>query len=260
MTAPPEIFSAMARRVRRDRAARSASSELEAHVVEVLVDRVAMIRRDFARALVVNTGHGVLASTLRARGMAVSETDYGARFAASAGAVLCDEDAVELQGQVFDLVVVPTGLDTVNDLPGALIAARRSLAPDGLFLATFWGSPGLLALRTALTAADTEANRTISRLHPQIDVRAAGDLLRRTGYALPVADVETVRLSYASLDKLCLDLRAVGGSNVLTHRYVISRASLARAGKAFTDLSRSDGRTVETASLIVMTGWAPSAP
>lgn len=257
MTAPPEIFSATARRARRDRAARSELRELEAHIAEGLIDRVSMMRRDFARALVVNTGHGLIASALRARGITVAETDHGPRFAASASATLCDEDALDLHGQMFDLVVVPSGLDTVNDLPGALIAARRALAPDGLFLASFWGSPGLSSLRAALTTAGVGDSRTISRLHPQIDVRSAGDLLRRAGFALPVADVESVSLSYASFDKLSDDLRSVGAANAMTHRYAVARAELDRAREAFCAMAAPGGRTAADASLIVMTGWAP---
>lgn len=259
MTAPPEIFSTTARRARRDRAARSELRELEAHIAEGLLDRVSMMRRDFARALVVNTGHGLVASELRARGITVVETDHGPHFAASASATLCDEDALDLRGQTFDLVVTPTGLDTVNDLPGALIAARRALVPDGLFLASFWGSPGLSSLRAALMAAGTGQSRTISRLHPQIDVRAAGDLLRRAGFALPVADVETVSLSYASFDKLCDDLRGVGATNAMRQRYPIVRAELARAREAFRAMAAPGGRTPEDASFIVVTGWAPAA-
>ena len=257
MTAPPEIFSATARRARRDRTARSALRDLEAHVAEALLDRVSMMRRDFAHVLVVNTGHGLVASALRARGSVVVETDHGPRFAAAASATLCEEDALDLHGQMFDLVVVPSGLDTVNDLPGALIAARRALAPDGLFLAALWGSPGLSSLRAALTAAGVGDHRTISRLHPQIDVRAAGDLLRRAGFALPVADVEPVSFSYASFDKLCDDLRSVGATNAMTHRYAVARAELDRARVAFRAMAGPGGRTTEDASLIMMTGWAP---
>ena len=259
MTAPPEIFSATARRARRDRAARLELRELEAHIAEGLIDRVSMMRRDFARALVVNTGHALVASALRARGMAVVETDHGPRFAASASATFCEEDALNLRGQMFDLVVVPSGLDTVNDLPGALIAARRALAPDGLFLASFWGSPGLSSLRAALLAAGVGDTRTISRIHPQIDVRAAGDLLGRAGFALPVADVETIPLGYASFEKLCDDLRGVGATNAMRQRYPIVRAELARAREAFRAMAGPGGRTIEDASLIVMTGWAPPA-
>src|SRR3546814_9250769 len=94
----------------------------------------------------------------------------------------------------FDLVVSAGALHLVNDLPGALALIRRVLKPDGLFLAAFPGGASLTRTRAALLAGDIAAtDGAAPRIAPLVDVRAAGDLLGRAGFALPVGAVEAVR-------------------------------------------------------------------
>jgi SAM-dependent methyltransferase len=59
--------------------------------------------------------------------------DSGGAFARAAGGVQADEDRLPFADGAFDLVVSVGALDGVNDLPGALLLARRALRPDGLF-------------------------------------------------------------------------------------------------------------------------------
>src|SRR3546814_3791208 len=75
--------------------------------------------------------------------------------------------------------------------------ARPALRPDGLFLGAFLGGDSLATLRSVLLEA--EAARPAARTHPRIDVRSAGDLLVRAGFALPVADTETLTVRYRDL-------------------------------------------------------------
>ena len=147
-------------------------------------------------------------------------------------------------------------IDSVNDLPGALIQARRALRPDGLFLAAFVGAGSLVSLRAALRVA--EGDRPAARLHPQIDVRSAGDLLMRAGFALPVADGETLNVRYGDLGGLMRDLRVMAANNALVGRRPLRRDTLVRAYQAFADLADSDGRVPERFEIIFMTGWAPA--
>lgn len=259
MTAPPAIFDRAARRLRRDRYARQGSDELERHVVEIVVERLDAVTLSFATALVVNTGKGTLAAALGTRGITVDEVDHGPVCAATASALLTDEDHLFVEAGTYDLVVVPAGLDTVDDVPGALIAVRRALRPGGLFIAVLPGAPMLTTLRAVLGEATSSNTAAVARLHPLIDVRAAGDLLTRAGFEGPVADVETNTLSYATLDRLIADIRAAGLSNVLADRYPMSRSMLVRARAAFIASAEADGRVREKISLVTMTGWAPAA-
>ena len=147
-------------------------------------------------------------------------------------------------------------LDTVNDLPGALVQIRRALRPGGLFLGAFAGAGSLPKLRAAFRTADPGA----ARIHPQIDVRAAGDLLHRTGFALPVADVEGLTARYADLPALIRDLRGMAATNVLADRSPLSRATYAAAATAFAAQADPDGRVAERFEIVFMTGWSPAAP
>ena len=73
-------------------------------------------------------------------GAAISRCDAGPRFASAAGGIVAEEDHLPFAEGRFDLIVSAGVLDSVNDLPGALIQARRALRPDGLFLAAFVGA------------------------------------------------------------------------------------------------------------------------
>lgn len=226
-----------------------------------LLARLDFVARDFRDVLDLGCGDGWLTAQLRARGMTVTPADAGWRFAAATGGVQCDEDRLPFGDGRFDLVVSVGTLDTVNDLPGSLALIRRILRPDGLFLAALAGAGSLPRLREAMRAAEEADGRDPSpRLHPQIDVRAAGDLLTRAGFALPVADVEGVTVRFSSLPALVHDLRGMAATNILTER---SRPPLARLGLAaaianFQLHADPDGKTPERFEILHLSGWAPA--
>lgn len=251
---PPEIFDRAARRLRRDRIAGSYAGHdfLRAAMIEGLVDRLGSVKREFRDILDL----GSFGGGLQFPGARITRLDAGRRFAAMSGGVQADEDRLPFADGSFDLIVSAGVLDTVNDLPGALTLARRALRPDGLFLAAFAGAGSLSTLRAALREA--EGDRPAPRIHPQIDVRAAGDLLVRAGFALPVADVETLDVRYGSLGRLLDDLRGMGAGNLLAERRAMRRDVLARAAAAFAAQADADGRTTERFAILYLTAWAPS--
>jgi len=257
MSPPPLIFDRTARRLRRDRMAKNGLSPLEAGIASELLERLDLVTRSFDHALVINTGGRLLADGLKKRGVTVDETDHGPVFADAAQGVCCDEDRVHVTPGTYDLVIMPSGLDTVDDVPGALIAARTGLKPGGLFLACLIGSPSLPVLRGVASDVDAAEGRAVARFHPQIDVRAAGDLLARTGFALPVADNEVLSLSYPSFDRLFGDLRGSGLTSLLAERHPVTRHWLNAVITRFAGLSGEDGRIHETVTLLILTGWAP---
>ncbi len=152
----------------------------------------------------------------------------------------------------FDFIASLARLDTVNDLPGALIHVRNALVPGGLAIASFLGAGSLPQLRRIMLAADAERPAP-ARLHPMVDVRAGAQLLQRTGWADPVADCHTVRVAYRSLERLVGDLRAQGLGNVLaSSRPPLGRGS-AGAGRACLPSSAGDdGRVVETFEIVTL--------
>ena len=253
----PEIFDRQLRRVRRDRAAPgfAAHSFLHARMAIELLERLDSVQRPFARALDLGCLDGRIGKALEARGIEVVSADPGYRFARSAGGVQCDEDRLPFADASFDLVVACGGLDQVNDLPGALVLIRRVLRPDGLFLGAFPGAGSLPRLRSILLDAE---DRAVARLHPQIDVRSAGDLLARAGFALPVADGERVTVRYGSLFRLLEDLRGAAATNLLKDTPPLTRAALARAAELFAAAADPDGKTAETVEIVQLLGWAPA--
>jgi SAM-dependent methyltransferase len=257
-------FDRRLRRLRRDRAAADPAGKdhpLRRRLAEDLLERLGFVTRRFDRALDLGCGPGLLTEALRARGTQVEPADAGAAYAGKAGGVQCDEDRLPFPPGSFDLVVSAGTLDSVNDLPGALIQIRRALRPDGLFLASFVGAGSLPRLKRAMQAADEAEGRAASpHVHPQIDLRAAGDLLRRAGFALPVADAEPLTVRYSGMPQLVQDLRALGWTNLLStrSRRPIGRIGYAAAQAGFAAAADSDGKTAERFEIVHLSGWAPS--
>lgn len=254
MTAP-EIFDRAARRRRRDRAAPdyAAHDFIREAMLDGIAERLASVKRSFADVLDLGSFDGRFVAPKGAR---VARVDPGHAFARVSRGVQGDEDRLPFADGSFDLVVSAGVLDQVTDVPGALTLARRVLRPDGLFLGAFLGAGSLSSLRAALRKA--EGDRPVARFHPQIDVRSAGDLLMRAGFALPVADAETLRVRYGSVGRLFDDLRGMAATNILAERQPLARETLARSAAAFADAADPDGRTTERFEIIFLTGWAPS--
>jgi SAM-dependent methyltransferase len=252
-------FDRRLRRLRRDRAAArfGQADYLHRLVSDELIERLDFVKRDFRRALDLGCAGGYLSRRLRERGLDVVACDPGGAFARAAGAVQADEDRLPFAEGAFDLVVSVGALDSVNDLPGALILARRALRPDGLFLGAFAGAGSLARLRRAMLAADSVQGGAAPRVHPQIDVRAAGDLLSRAGFALPVVDAQPVDVRFRSLMDLVRDLRAMGATNILAAR---SRVPLGRHGlaAAIADFDSDGDKTTERFEILHLLGWSPS--
>ncbi len=265
------VFDRRSVRVHRERAAGTIGDYdfLFREVGERLADRLDDVRRQFPTALDIGCHGGMLAGLFNGRGgiETLVQTDLSPRMAAvaaSAGAaiaVAADEEALPFRPSSFDLATSLLSLHWVNDLPGALTQIRLALKPDGLFLAAMLGGQTLNELRQTLMEAEIALEGGLSpRIAPFADVRDAGALLQRAGFALPVVDTETITVSYADPLRLFRDLRGMGESNaVLARRKTFSRretlmAAAARYRDAFAD---ADGRVPATFQVIYMTGWAP---
>jgi len=255
---PRILFSLVRRRLAMARGQRLAAQHdgafLAEHMADEISERLRWVTRSFADALVIGHAPAALLTDLAQRGIAVT-------LAGPVGAdVVCDEDALPFAQPAFDLVIAIGTLDSVNDLPGALIQINRALRPDGLFLGAMIGAGSLSRLKSAMLAADEARGLGVAaHIHPQIDVRAAGDLLQRTRFAMPVADSDSLTVRYSSLPALICDLRCHGWTNVLASRApALGRAGLVAAMQAFGDAADDDGKTAERFEIIYLSGWAPS--
>jgi SAM-dependent methyltransferase len=254
-------FDRRLRRLRRDRAAASGGEADYLHrlVSDELIERLDHVTRSFSRALDLGCAGGYLTERLRGRGLEVVPCDSGRAFASAAAGVQADEDCLPFADSSFDLVVSGGGLDTVNDLPGALLLIRRALRPDGLFLGAMAGAGSLARLKRAMLAAGEAEGGAAARVHPQIDVRAAGDLLARAGFALPVVDTHPLDIRFPHLMGLVSDLRSMGATNVLAKRAPpLGRRGIGAALADFAEDCGADGKTSERFEILYLLGWAPS--
>jgi SAM-dependent methyltransferase len=258
MESRPDIFDRARRARHRDRMlpAFAAHDFLYRAMLDELLDRLGDVQRDLPEALVIGCPDGSAKAALEAMGKRVACADPGFLAARSAHGVQVDEDALPFADDSFDLVIACGTLDSVNDLPGALILMRRVLRPDGLMLAAFTGAGSLPRLKSALLAA--EGDRPGQHVHPQVDVRSAGDLLSRAGFAMPVADGDVLNIRYGNIVRLMHDLRGMGATNALdTRAPMLARDALMRAADHFTQAADPDGRTAEQMAIVYLSGWKP---
>lgn len=218
-----------------------------------LADRLSTVGRQFSRAAILSPATDATAAVLRSSGK-VTEIVRPEEI---------EPEVLALDAESIDLAISLYGLHAMNDVPGMLVQIRRALRPDGLFLGCMTGSGTLSELRDALLAAETELSGGASpRVFPFADVRDAGALLQRAGFALPVADIETVTVRYETMFGLMRDLRAMGAANALVarSRKPASRALFMRAAEIYAErFSDDDGRIRATFSTIWLSGWAPHA-
>ncbi|HWX14170.1 MAG TPA: methyltransferase domain-containing protein [Methylocella sp.] len=267
MTSPLLIFDRSLARRRLARAAASGKGDdfLLARAIEEFRDRLSTIKRAFSEVLDAGTPAPRLAAwlvdrfqpRLLVRMAPLPETAGKIPLVCLIG----DEENLPLAQESFELVVTALSLQNLNDLPGALIQLRRVLRPDGLFLGCLLGGTSLHELRTVLAVAETELCGGISpRVAPFADVRELGGLLQRAGFALPVADSETVTVRYASLFDLMADLRAMGATNALVARLrkPSAKGFFMRAAEVYAQrFADPDGRLRATFEMIFLSGWAP---
>jgi len=273
---PVLIFDRPLLGARRRRAAKlGPSAFLLERAAQELSERLATVLRQFDRAVDLSTpGNAVKRALVRSGkvGIIVSAAPCtanvmtrtepnGTRDADDGPAIIADQEVLPFREGSLDLVVSALSLQFANDLPGALVQIRRALKPDGLLLAALAGGDTLTELRQCFAAAEIETQGGISpRVIPFLDVREAGALLHRAGFALPVADVDRVIVRYSSAIALMHDLRAMGATNPLVERSrrALRRATLARVVQIYADrFSDPDKRIRATFEIVWLSGWAP---
>ena len=244
----PRIFSPARRRARYRRAvARQSVTDAASFVfddmVEDIVERLDFTRADPGLALVTGDVTGRLAPALRSRGFDV----------ASAGPSDFDEERP--YARTYRYVLSLGLLDTLNDLPGALMHIRAALEPGGMMIAQCLGAGTLPAMREAVQAAD--GDRTHARIHPQIDRPAASGLMSRAGFTRQVVDSRSLRARYREVDRLVSDLRDQGLTGILADAPpAFTRSGWTRAQAGFDSLREPDGKVTETFEINSLTGWA----
>jgi NADH dehydrogenase [ubiquinone] 1 alpha subcomplex assembly factor 5 len=245
--APPMIFAPRRRMALRARALAKGveRSFLFQHMADELAERLALVSRDFTRALLVGPVSAFATQIMNGRKSEI--------FAEP----MLDEEALPYAAGEFDLILSAGTLDSVNDLPGALVQMRRCLKPDGLFLGALFGAGSLGTLKAAMLAAD--GGQVRAHVHPQIDLQAMSELMTRAGFALPVADIDVLEVRYSHWQRLVADLREAGVGNAMAEPRGFTRAFPSKMDTAWQQFADPDGKTRERFNFLQLSGWAPSA-
>lgn len=266
---PPRLFDRALHARRLDRAARGYADAdfLQRRAALDVAERVAPILRSFPLGVDLSARRGAFAQALAdvapGRVGTLIEADLSPRMLAGRPGprLVADEERLPFADASVDLIVSTLGLHWTNDVVGALIQIRRALKPGGLFIGAFLGGVTLTELRQSLLAAETEIlGGAGSRVSPFADLQDAASLLHRAGLKEPVADVDTVTVTYEHPLKLFLDLRQMGETAVLAERHPkpLTRTLLARTAEIYTErFAGDDGRIRATFEIITLTGWAP---
>ncbi|CAI7736690.1 unnamed protein product [Closterium sp. NIES-54] len=233
----------------------------------------------------LHTARPAAASTVPAAASTVPAASAAARV--EVAFVLADEEHLPFHASSFDAVIACLGLHWVNDLPAAMTHIRRALKPDGLFLAAMLGGDTLRELRIACTLAHMERQGGVAaRVAPMAQVRDAGNLLIRPGFALPTVDVDEFPIAYPSAVQVVQHLRSLGETDcTLHHAQPLPRDTALAAAAIYAymfparpppsdahsppDLAsgaeargaeeqgRDEDGVVATFQVIFMAGWAP---
>lgn len=223
-----------------------------------LSERVQDVKKDFAFILDIG-GQGSIA-TQNQKSFVVSTSMSNRATAEATKKVVADEELLPFAAQSFDLIVSNAVLHWVNDLPGTLMQIRHILKQEGLFLAAMLGGRTLQELRHCLLDAELVVTGGISpRLSPTISLQDASGLLQRAGFQLPVADSETITMTYPDAFALMRDLRGMGEGNAHLQRlrHPTRRAVFEKTAQLYGErYPIKDGGIFATFEVIFLHGWS----
>lgn len=267
---PPRLFDRTLLRHRRDRASGEFSNfnYLHARAAEDLLDRVSAVKRTFETCLVLGGG-GSVSQALNDHPIAkdkiktLIETDLSEPMVkqGKAGQLVLDEERLPIASQSVDLVLSCLSLHWTNDLVGTLIQINHALKPDGFFACALLGGATLTELRQSMMTAESELYDGVSaRVSPFADTVDMAGLLGRAGFAMPVSDVDRVKVRFGNAFVLMRDLRAMGETSVLTQRArkPVHRQFFVRTAELYSERFAEDDRKIPaTFEILHAAGWAP---
>lgn len=250
---PPRLFDLALLSRRQDRAIKLGPELFLANrVVEDMADRLEAVTRKFVGVADIGSPGSAFREPSRDKFDGVRTYYYLHES---------PDEKFPLEPSSLELVVSSLALQFVNDLPGVLAQIQRALKLDGLFLAAMMGGDTLTELRQSFAAAEAEIEGGVSpRVFPFVDLRDAGALLQRAGFALPVTDVDRITVRYDNAFALMRDLRRMGATNIMVERSrkFLRRATLLRMAEIYSEkFSDSDGRIRATFDVVWLSGWAP---
>ncbi len=227
--------------------------------VDDLIDRLSLVKREFAHGLAAFGATDGLARAMEASGQVaqVTRLEQAIHADGAEGVCVTDLHKPDFGASLYDLAIVPFALHFTQDLPVVLMALHRALKPDGLLLAVVPGPNTLGELRRALIAGESAASGGAGqRVDAFISLQDAGALLQKAGFALPVVDRDMHTVRYDTIRALARDLRGMGANRPAGSGPSLTKAALAEAQAAYERNTGGD-RLEATVEFIAMQGWVP---
>ncbi len=129
----------------------------------------------------------------------------------------------------------------------------RVLKTNGLLMFSCLGPDSLKQIRHAFEPVDN-APHTL----PFVDMHDFGDMLVNAGFATPVMDQEVITLTYANVDQLLNEVRALGGNPLQTRRAgLLGRAGWQQVRERLQAQCDRDGRMPLTLEVIYGHAFKP---
>lgn len=174
------------------------------------------------------------------------------------------EDAFgQLCGDFSQLPLKPASADLIwsnlalhwHPQPDLVFAEwRRVLRVDGLLMFSCFGPDTFKEIRAAFAQVD-EYPHTLNF----VDMHDLGDMLVNSGFSTPVMDMETITVTYESIDKLLSDVRAWGGNPLLTRRRgLLDRSAKAQLLRVLDTFRRADGKIPLTFEVVYGHAFRPA--
>lgn len=266
----PESFALDKRRLRthfaRAAGTYDGAAVLQREIADRMLDRLDVVKQVPQAVLDAGCGTGYCARALARRyrdarvigldlaGPMAARAKRGAGWFARTRFVCGDIEALPLSSASLDLIVSNLTLQWC-DLDRSLAELVRVLRPGGLLMFTSFGPDTLNELRSAWRTTDEAVH-----VHAFIDMHDIGDALMRAGFADPVMDVDRLTLTYANVEQVLRELKAIGASNAARGRgrALTGKARYAQFKDAYQALAR-DGRIPATYEVVYGHAWAPEA-
>ncbi len=228
-----------------------------------LLDRVALINREFKNVLVIGSRTSDSFDNYLKLNLGVETvayTDFPSRFLTiKEGYPLYSDEIIPFDCAQFDLIISVLTLHHINDLPGFLIQITRLLKADGVFLANMFGGETLFELRQSLLQTEIDNFGGASpRVMPFADKRQMGDLMQRARFSLPVVDSDLVHISYKVLPTLLKDIRGMAEGLTIEkrNRKFVGKSFFINAAIQYKELfAKADQTLPATFEVISLIGW-----
>ena len=171
--------------------------------------------------------------------------------------VCADAAVLPLRAAAIDLVFSHLMLPWCNSLDAVFAEVARVLRPGGLFSFSSLGPDTAAELRRLWRTLDAAVH-----VHSFMDMHDVGDALVRAGFSDPVMDVETVTITYPTVEHLVREFRQLGLTNVASGRPrgLGSRAKAQRLTSGYHALERADGAVPVTVEVVYGHAWSVQRP